>query len=246
MPSADAKSVPREGRNVSIVHDQLRGEILAGNIPSGETSQADLARRLDVGRTPLREAIRMLQREGLVISEPNRRVRITDLSSTDFEELYIMRVALEATAVRITVPDLGPAGIAELEGLLAQMDFYLRTEDFAGFRVPHRAFHEKLVSGAGERMTTLATQLFDHGERYRVKWGSKTSKVWAERRAEHRAILDSAADGDADATARTVIAHYGRTAALVFSGLGEDYDPRRLRVAVAAATADPEFAAELL
>ncbi|MGH2937167.1 MAG: GntR family transcriptional regulator, partial [Solirubrobacterales bacterium] len=88
MPSLDTKSVPREGRNVSIVHDQLRSEILAGNIPSGETSQADLARRLDVGRTPLREAIRMLQREGLVISEPNRRVRITDLSSTDFEELY--------------------------------------------------------------------------------------------------------------------------------------------------------------
>jgi DNA-binding GntR family transcriptional regulator len=219
MPSADAKAAPREGRNVSIVHDQLRSEILTGNIPSGETSQADLARRLDVGRTPLREAIRMLQREGLVISEPNRRVRITDL---------------------------GPAGIAELEGLLAQMDFYRRTEDFAGFRVPHRAFHEKLVSGAGERMMTLAMQLFDHGERYRVKFGSTTSKVWAERRAEHRAILDSVAEGDADATVRTVVAHYARTAVLVFSGLGEDYDPRRLRVAVAAATADPEFAAEIL
>ncbi|MGH2939697.1 MAG: FCD domain-containing protein, partial [Solirubrobacterales bacterium] len=160
--------------------------------------------------------------------------------------LYIVRIALEATAVRVTVPDLGPAGIAELEGLLAQMDFYLRTEDFAGFRVPHRAFHEKLVSGAGERMRTLAIQLFDHGERYRVKFGSQTAELWAERRDEHRAILDSAGDGDTDATVRTVIAHYARTAALVFAGLGEDYDPRRLRVAVAAATADPEFAAEIL
>src|SRR6478752_2551272 len=129
MPSADAKAVPREGRNVSIVHDQLRSEILAGNIPSGETSQADLARRLDVGRTPLREAIRMLQREGLVISEPNRRVRITDLSSDDAEELYIMRISLECVAIRITVPRLTSDDFAALEGYMAQMDHYMKDED---------------------------------------------------------------------------------------------------------------------
>ena len=78
----------RDGQNVTIVHDKLRQEILRGGIPAGETSQAALARDLDVGRTPLRKAIRMLQREGLVISEPNRRLRIAELSATDMEELY--------------------------------------------------------------------------------------------------------------------------------------------------------------
>ena len=78
MPEKNGTTT-RDGQNVTIVHDLLRQKILRGGIPIGETSQAALARELDVGRTPLREAIRMLQREGLVISEPNRRLRIAEL-----------------------------------------------------------------------------------------------------------------------------------------------------------------------
>ncbi|MDX6653508.1 MAG: hypothetical protein QOH18_200, partial [Solirubrobacterales bacterium] len=132
MPERGNGVTTRDGQNVTIVHDKLRHEILRGRIPAGETSQAALARDLDVGRTPLREAIRMLQREGLVISEPNRRLRIAELSATDMEELYVMRVALEGVAIRITVPTLGSDGIAELEGLMAQMDHYMRSEDHTG------------------------------------------------------------------------------------------------------------------
>src|SRR3954465_5275028 len=91
----------RDGQHVAMVHDRLRTAILRGDIEAGATtSQAALAKTLDPGRPPLREALRMLQREGLVISEPNRRVRIADLSSDDAEELYIMRIALECVAVR--------------------------------------------------------------------------------------------------------------------------------------------------
>src|ERR1700745_1309753 len=97
----------RAGQHVALVHAPLRAAILRGELPAGQTtSQVSLARDLDVGRTPLREALRMLQREGLVVSEPNRRVRIAALSATDAEELYVMRIALEAVAVRITVPTL--------------------------------------------------------------------------------------------------------------------------------------------
>jgi DNA-binding GntR family transcriptional regulator len=70
----------RDGQHVAVVHDRLRAAILLGELPAGQTtSQVTLARDLDVGRTPLREALRMLQREGLVVSEPNRRVRIAEL-----------------------------------------------------------------------------------------------------------------------------------------------------------------------
>jgi len=85
------------GQSFVAVHTRLRAAILSGEIPEGATtSQAMLAERFGVGRTPLREALRMLQREGLVISQPNHRVRIAELSSEDAEELYIMRIALEA------------------------------------------------------------------------------------------------------------------------------------------------------
>ena len=183
----------RDGQHVALVHDRLRDLILRGELPAGQTtSQVTLARDLDVGRTPLREALRMLQREGLVVSEPNRRVRIAALSATDAEELYVMRIALEAVAVRITVPTLASTDFAELEGFMAQMDHYMRSEDRQGMRVPHRAFHDRLVRGAGERVTLTIGQLFDHGERYRLAYGATTPERWDQRRAEHRAIFDAA------------------------------------------------------
>lgn len=232
MPGEESQT--RDGQNVAIVHDKLRQEILSGRIPAGETSQAALARDLDVGRTPLREAIRMLQREGLVISEPNRRLQIAELSPADMEELYVMRIALEGVAIRITVPTLGSAGIAELEGLMAQMDHYMRSEDQSGFRVPHHAFHARLVAAAGERVTSTIALLFDHAERYRIKFGATRPEIWDQRRAEHRAIVDACAAGDEALAEQRLLEHYGRTAALVFEGLGGDYDPERLRIALTA------------
>lgn len=230
----DSEGSGRDGQNVTVVHDRLRDEILLGNIPAGETSQVALARDLEVGRTPLREALRMLQREGLVISEPNRRVRIAGLSARDAEELYIMRVALEAAAIRITVPELGSDGIAELEGYMAQMDHYMKAFDHGGFRAPHRAFHARLISSAGSRGATAIAQLFDHAERYRVAFGATTPEVWEQRRAEHRDILDAAAKGDADAAVHHLIEHYGRTAGLIFTGLEPGYDPDHLRTTMRA------------
>jgi DNA-binding GntR family transcriptional regulator len=240
MPDGQNGGTVRDGQNVTVVHDKLRQEILLGRIPAGETSQAALARDLQVGRTPLREAIRMLQREGLIISEPNRRVRITELSAADAEELYVMRVALEGVAIRITVPQLGSEGIAELEGLMAQMDHYMRGKDHSGFRNPHHAFHARLVAAAGDRVTNMIAQLFDHAERYRVNFGATRPEIWEQRRAEHRGIVDAAAEGDADLAARRLVEHYGRTASLVFEGLGGGYDPERLFIALRSIAAGSE------
>ena len=238
----DAETGTRDGQNVSLVYERLRDGILRGEIPAGETSQVALARDLGVGRTPLREALRMLQHEGLVISEPNRRLRVAGLTAEDAEELYIMRMSLEAAAVRITVPTLESDGIAELEGYTAQMNHYMSRLDHAGMRAPHHAFHARLVEAAGARVATLIAQLFDHAERYRVAFGATTPEMWELRKAEHRAILDAAAEGDADLTARLLIEHYARTATLVFEGLGNGYDPQRLRTTIASVAPGAEAA----
>ena len=232
--SADGAKTTRDGQNVALVHERLRRAILTGEIPAGETSQLALARELEVGRTPLREALRMLQHEGLVISEPNRRVRVAGLTPEDAEQLYAMRIALEAMAVRVTVPELGSSQIAELEGLLAQMDHYMRRQDSAGLRNPHRAFHALLVAGAGERVTVTISLLFDHAERYRVAFAGSDQEAWDGRQVEHRAIVDAAATGDPDLAVRRLIEHYLRTSARVFAGLDPTYDPHRLRVTCAA------------
>jgi DNA-binding GntR family transcriptional regulator len=110
----------------------------------------------------------------------------------------------------------------------------MKSEDHAGFRGPHHEFHALLVVAAGERVTNMIAQLFDHAERYRVNFGAVRPEIWGQRRAEHRAIVDACAEGDAPLAVQCLVEHYGRTAGLVFDGLGGDYDPERLRTALAA------------
>ena len=220
------------GQSFVAVHARLRAAILSGEIAEGAvTSQATLAERFGVGRTPLREALRMLQREGLVISQPNHRVRIAELSSEDAEELYIMRIALEAVAIRVTVPVLTSADLAELDGLMAQMDHYMKLRDHVGHREPHRQFHYRLVYAAGPRVSERIDELFDHAERYRRRCGAADS--WEARRAEHRAILDAVGEGDREAAADLLADHYLHTVRLVFGELDPGHDLARLRETVA-------------
>lgn len=233
MTSPDSASSARDGQTVAAVHQRLRTAILRGELEAGAiAAQAQLAHDFDAGRTPLREALRLLQREGLVIAEPNRRVRIAPLSADDAEALFVLRIALETVAIRITVPTLASDDIACLEGLMAQMEHYRRMQDDAGFRAPHRAFHQRLVAAAGARVSSEIAELADHAERYRRRFGG--SGTWEEGRAEHRAILDAAAAGDADLAADRLAAHYAQAAALVFAALAPAYDPARLRAAIAA------------
>jgi DNA-binding GntR family transcriptional regulator len=220
------------GQSFVAVHTRLRAAILSGEIPEGGiTSQATLAERFGAGRTPLREALRMLQREGLVISQPNHRVRIAELSSEDAEELYIMRIALEAVAIRVTVPVMTAADLAELDGLMAQMDHYVKLRDAAGYRDPHRQFHHRLVYAAGPRVSDEIGELFDHAERYRRRFGAAGS--WEARRAEHQTIVDAAAAGDRERAADLLASHYLHTVRLVFGELDPDHDLARLCETVA-------------
>src|SRR3989440_12468843 len=87
--------------STEIAHLQLRRAIVRCDIPSGvQLSQRELSQLTGVGRTPLREARRMLQRAALVEAEPTHRVRVADFSIPDLEQLNAMRLSLEARAIR--------------------------------------------------------------------------------------------------------------------------------------------------
>jgi len=227
----------RDGQNVAHVHRALRDAILTGAIPAGGTmTQAGLARELGVSRTPLREAMRLLQNEGLVAAEPNRRIRVAAFSASDAEELYALRIAIEAIAIQVTVPKLQPEDFAELEGLMAQMDHYIRVGDVDRMGVPHRAFHLRLVGSPGSRFETIASLLFDHSERYRRPWlhvSPDRLDTYPARRSEHRAILDAAAAGDLAAAAERLAVHYAQTATMVIGQLEPGRELTLLRSTIA-------------
>lgn len=225
----------RDGQQVALAYERLRKAILQGEIPPGAApSQVALAGELGLSRTPLREAVRLLEREGLIISEPNRRSRVAEFSIADLEELYLTRISLESVAVRITVPTLGPEDFGDIEGLMAQMDHYARMGDWRRAESPHLAFHTRLFRGAGTRVTGQLVELAEHAARYRFAYGQADPGGWEARRAEHRAIVDAAAACDAALAADRLVAHYARTALVVSAALDLEHDPRSLLTAIQA------------
>jgi DNA-binding GntR family transcriptional regulator len=238
--TADAARIktPVDGHNVELVHDRIRTAILRDELPPGEEiSQVRLAKELGVSRTPLREALRMLVTEGLVEGEPNHQLRVTAFSIEDMEELYVSRVALEATAIRITIPRLTGKDIAIMEGLLAQMTHFAGEEDYEEWEGPHRELHLAMHQYAGQRVIDILTQLSEYAERYRRAYTTGSDRSWADGLAEHRRIVKACKARDSDAGARALAEHLGHTAIGVIDLVDPSYSPVALRIAISAASA---------
>ncbi|HEY5319037.1 MAG TPA: GntR family transcriptional regulator [Solirubrobacteraceae bacterium] len=220
------------------VHDRLRAAILDGEFAPGSVmSQVVLAGELGVSRTPLREALRMLQSEGLIEAEPNRRVRVAPLTPEDLEQLCVMRIALESTALRLSIPRMTPESLGRLEGYMAEMAHHAQAEDYARWVVPHRAFHRALTAPAGERINDLLGQLFDHAERYRRRHpGGGPSASMA---AGHREILEACKAGERDRGAALLASHLAATALEIIALIDPDYDTIELETALADAGGRP-------
>jgi DNA-binding GntR family transcriptional regulator len=215
-------------QSVEHVHRMIRESILNGSLTPGETmSQVALADELGVSRTPLREALRMLQGEGLILSEPNRRVRVAPLSLADVEELYAIRIPLEVTALRLSITRMTPEDIAELEGYMAAMAHFAADEDYARWYVPHQAFHRGLTQRAGARFDALLLQLFDHAERYRrMHFGHQFP---AQSTTDHRDILDACKARDADHASALLGRHLARTVYDIVEIVEPEYELAALR-----------------
>lgn len=240
--TSDTPARGARGHNFAVVYEQLREAILLGELaPGAITTQMALAEHYAIGRTPLREALRVLQSEGLVVNEPNRRVQVTSLTVSDAEELYTARILLEPAAARLTIPGFTSRDDAEMLGYLAQMDHYGRGRDWSGLRGPHRAFHAKLCAGGGTRIRGLIAELSDHAERYRLRT-TPSRAFWMRRQAEHRALAAAAADRDPDRTSELLAAHYARTAAVVCHGLDPQFTFDRLRATLRSVAPDAETA----
>ena len=242
----DIGSGTSERQGVAAIRDRLREAIVTGELgPDAVSTQTELADAFGVSRTPLREALRMLELEGLIVRETNRRFRIAGFSLDDLEELYVMRVTLEASALRITMPSFTHTDHAELEGLMAQMERFAHVTDWAGFEGPHRAFHARLVEGAGPRIAEQLRRLWDHAARYRTAYaivvGGSDHDAWALRRAEHRAVLDAVEEDDLPKAVAVLSSHYARTALDIAASVDASNAMQRLRIILETQTGSREL-----
>lgn len=212
----------------------LRELIFSGQLAAGTPlSQVQLAEQLQVSRTPLREALRMLEAEGLVESERNRRMRVASLSVTDLEHSYAGRIVLEAFGVRMTVPHLDAERIAALRGCLVEMDECAERGDFDGWELPHQRFHDGLIEEAGPQLVRHIDQLQSHGRRFRSLYVTRRpGEAWTRSAVEHEEILNACLSGDVQAASERMARHLAQTALTMVAATDPGHDPVAIRTAL--------------
>ena len=146
-------------RNMSIREqslDSLREAILSGELKPGQAlTEMDLARQLGVSRAPIREALRILNSEGLVETIPYRGTTVTRLSRVDIEEIYSMRMLLESYALERVMAAGDPALYQQLRGMVGEMISAGDRGDLGAVNALDRDFHDALI--AMSRHQLLAT-----------------------------------------------------------------------------------------
>lgn len=218
---------------VSYAHRQLRDAILTNAIPADTTiSQVQLAKRLGVSRTPLREALRLLEHEGLATVEVNKRVTVANLSPEDLDALYALRIQQESLAIFTSVQNAGPDRVDRTREHLEGMRHAIDEQDYDQWAQHHRIFHMSLVEGVGDRFCKSIRQNFDHAERYRRIYLSESDTNWSRSMVDHQSIFDALVSRNPSGAAELLASHYSHTARGVLSAIDGDYTPHLMNAAV--------------
>lgn len=169
---------------------------------------------------------------------------LSGFSTTDAEELYTMRVVLEATAMRLSIPRLETTEVAALEDLLSEMNRQAEEKNYDRWMLLHRAYHRGLRSGAGRLLAGELSRLSDQAEVYRRIYTLEVPDSWSAGMNDHRALLEHCKKRDPVGGASAMAVHLSRTALGVIALVAPDHEPISLTSALSLATGglppDPE------
>ena len=134
-----------------IAYEVLKKAIITGEIPAGERIvETDYADRLHISRTPLREALRKLERDGLVEYVMRRGVIVHAFTTEDVEQIYTIRNCLEMLTLPDIIANATPEDIASLREKLAKMDELDKKNDVETLSPLARDFHSQLTAISGK------------------------------------------------------------------------------------------------
>ncbi|MTD55270.1 GntR family transcriptional regulator [Amycolatopsis pithecellobii] len=216
------------GRDASTVaYLKIRKDILAGRAaPGSYLNQVHIARELAISRGPLREALRRLEKEGLVVSEKNRRSRVAELSASDAEQLYALRCVNERLAIELSVPLLTGDDLRDMAEALATMHATDKSDEDA-WEAAHERFHELAFIRAPSRIYGVVQELREHAGRYIRLLHVERAHAFA--LVEHEQLLTACQEADAVRAAQIVTSHLARTAFGVLTIIDPLYEPASLR-----------------
>jgi len=151
MPSRRAESIktPTNPPPVPGIEQRLRNDIVAGGLPFGSRLVIEeLASRYGVSHMPVREALRILHGEGLVVIEPNRGARVRPIYRGFIEDVFDMRCAIETMLARRAAERREPAHLEALRRSASELEAFVDRGDYASVPIANRAFHRAINDAA--------------------------------------------------------------------------------------------------
>ena len=191
-----------------VVFKKLRKAILTGELKPGERlMEIHLANRLGVSRTPIREAIRKLELEGLVTMLPRRGAEVAQITEKSLKDVLEVRRALDALCAELACDRISEEGMEDLKEACAQFEKATKSKDATVIAKADVALHDIIVAATGnQRLVQLVNNLAEQMYRYRfvyIKDESQHERLIE----EHRMIYESIRKKDKEAAARAAKLH---------------------------------------
>jgi DNA-binding GntR family transcriptional regulator len=208
---APTRAAPAEAVTSQRIATALKGAILAGEIRPGEwLRQDEIANRFGASRLPVREALRILESEGLAELSPNRGARVPTLSLREVNTYYRMRERLDPLTLVESIEFISDEQIAHMEAIQGQIEL---NTDVSRFLVLDREFHMTSYAACPSAMLLATTvRLWNATQLYRRAFmllaGSGRAAFV---NAEHRLLLDAVRRRDPEDAERFLVGHIRRT-----------------------------------
>ncbi len=199
-----------EYKTVSLadqVFERLEADILSGRYARGETiTEMQLCSELGVSRTPVREALRRLYQEHL-IEDNGKTTVVLGISPQDFRDMCAIRIRIEGLAVRGFMEHCTPESLKELREAIDFQQFYLQRSDADHLKSLDGRFHDIIYDKCGSQVLRDTLEpLHNKVQKYRMASLSQQDRA-ARSVAEHEAIYQAIARGDADEADRLMTEH---------------------------------------
>ena len=205
---------PARRSRVSDAYSQIKEEIRTNRIPPGyQAPEPEIALRLGMSRTPVREALIRLEAEGLVELVPRRGVRVLPISAVDMREIYEILTSLEpSAAASVAARRASPEELAPLELATSHMESALNAGDLDAWAEADDNFHHTLLKIHGNaRLQGFVGNLYDQAHRARIVTLRLRERP-VKSTEEHREILEHLKNGAADAAREAFRRHRQRAA----------------------------------
>lgn len=191
-----------------VVFNTLRQAILRGELKPGERlMEIQLANKLGVSRTPIREAIRKLELEGLVLMIPRRGAEVAEITEKSLRDVLEVRGALEELAVELACDRIAEEDIEKLREAAKEFEDVSKSADVTALAEADVKFHDIIYCATNnQRLIQLLYNLREQMYRYRVEY-LKQEEVHAILFAEHEHIITCIANRDKIAAKQAISTH---------------------------------------